>query len=95
MQLVFVLENVSVAAVIRDTSIELENADDLSGCIELSLPGVSQENSFGSCVDVIGSCSPVFPFSPGFGDGGGGGIFFGSSDEAIGALSVSEALRKF
>ena len=77
-QLVFVCENVSVAAVNRDTSIELEGPDDLSGCMGLSLHDVSEGISFGSWVDVIGACSPVSPLSPGCGDGGGVGVWVGS-----------------
>lgn len=94
MQLVFVLENDSVAAVNKDTSIELENAHDLSGCIDSSLSDVCDDISSGSCVDTIGACSPVSPTSPGLGDEDGVGILFGSSGEAVGALSVFEALRK-
>lgn len=70
-QLVFVLENVSVAAVNRDTSIEFEGADESAGCIEPPFPVVFGDNSFGSWVDIIGACSPTSPLSPGFGDGGG------------------------
>ena len=94
-QLVFVREKVSVAAVNRDTSVELGAPDDLSGCMGLSLPDVLEGISFGSWVDVIGACSPVSPLSPGCGGDGDLGIWVGSWDEMVGALSVSEALRKF
>lgn len=56
---------------------------------------MSEGISFGSLVEVIGSCSPVSPFSLAFGDVGGLRISFGSSEDVTGAVSISEALKKF
>ena len=94
-QLVFALENASVAAVKRDTSIELDDPEDLSGCIPLSLPDVPGGISVASSVEVIGPCFLVPLPSPAFGDGGGVRICSGLSEDVIGVSSVSVALRKF
>ena len=98
-QFVFALENASVAAVKRETSIQLDAAEDFPGGAGSLIPEVLDGISFGSSVEVIGACSPVSPF-PGGGDGVGVGGLFGSSGDVMGAVSSAEllastALRRF
>ncbi len=81
MQLVFALENASVAAMNKDTSIAFGDAD-FAGCVEFSTPEVLEGIWFGSSVDVIGACSPVSPRS-GPGEAGGVGSSLGSSVEIV------------
>lgn len=100
-QFVFALENVSVAAVKRETSIQLDAAEDFPGGVGSLIFGVPDGISLGSSAEVIGACSPVSPFSGGGGgDGGGVGGAFGSPGDVKGAvpsaeLLASTALRKF
>lgn len=98
-QFVFALENASVAAVKRETSIQLDVAEEFPGGAGSLIPEVLDGISFGSSVEVIGACSPVSPL-PGGGDGGGVGEVFGSLGDVMGAVSSAEplastALRKF
>ena len=98
-QFVFALENASVAAVKRETSIQLDAAEDFPDGVGSLIPEVLDGISFGSSVEVMGACSPVSPFS-GDGDGGGVGGVFGSLGDVVGAVSSAEllastALRKF
>lgn len=96
-QLVFALENASVAAAKRDISVE--KGDEVFFCPSgLSTPKVVEGISLGSCVDVLEAGTSS---SSGFGDGGGVGGAFGSSGEMMGALppfpllASPEAFMKF
>ena len=101
-QLVFALENASVAAVKSDTSVVSEVEDDSAGRLGLSSPGVIEGISFGSWVEVVGAGSSCDPSSwSGLGEEGGVGSSLGSSVDVMGAepgpddLVSPDAFRKF